>query len=188
MTNNPLPPHPTNTDTLQIDICTTDPRWDSLALPHPLTETLQTAITLAYQNGNFMPPENAPPENTPHVELSVVLTNDAEIQELNNEYRGKNKPTNVLSFATYTDGDTPHIAGIPCMLGDIILAFDTIMAESKSANKTPHAHLTHLCIHGTLHLLGYDHITESDAQIMETLETELLATLNITDPYTPIAD
>ncbi len=105
--------------------------------------------------------------------LSVVLTNDAEIKALNREYRGKNKPTNVLSFPMGEGGE----------LGDIVLAFETVKAEAKAQKKTLRAHTAHLIVHGCLHLLGFDHMTEKDAQKMESRETEILAAFKIKNPY-----
>ncbi len=104
-------------------------------------------------------------------EASLVLTNDTEIKELNNEYRGLNKPTNVLSFET---GDSE-------LLGDIYISYDTAMRESGAEEFV--AHVTHLVIHGILHLLGHDHIKDSEAEIMEALEIKVLKKLGIKNPY-----
>lgn len=110
--------------------------------------------------------------------LTILLTNDAEVRALNADYRGKDKPTNVLSFPDGDRGEdgSPH-------LGDIALAYETIATEARAQKKTFEAHLTHLVIHGTLHLLGYDHETTRDAAIMEALEIELLAGIGIKNPY-----
>lgn len=106
------------------------------------------------------------------IEVSIVLTNDIEIQKLNKQYRGKDKPTNVLSF----EQELP-------ILGDIVLAYETIKKESKEQNKSFKAHFTHLLIHGLLHLLGFDHQAQQDADKMEGLEIELLKELDIDNPY-----
>jgi len=106
-------------------------------------------------------------------EVSVVLTNDTEIQKLNKAYRHQDKPTNVLSFPADIEGE----------LGDIILAYETIEKEAKDAHITVHDHLTHLIIHGFLHLLGYDHETQEEAERMEALEIQILADLNVANPY-----
>lgn len=111
-------------------------------------------------------------------EASVVLTDDAEQRELNKQWRGFDKSTNVLSFPQI-EPFSPVIG----LLGDITLARETVQAEADEMGITFEAHFTHLVVHGFLHLLGYDHIEEVDAEEMEGLETEILATLGIADPY-----
>ena len=116
-------------------------------------------------------------------ELSVVLADDALVHRLNREYRGKDKPTNVLSFAL-TEAEEPDAGeDAPIMLGDVILAWETVAREAAEQGKTPSDHMTHLVVHGVLHLLGYDHETDDEAEEMEQLETQLLDTLGIADPY-----
>ncbi|MCP1336420.1 rRNA maturation RNase YbeY [Futiania mangrovi] len=133
------------------------------------------------------------------VEVSVLLTSDAEIAGLNSEWRGKDGPTNVLSFPTLAApaaralssggtldaGALPHDlkaeTGFP--LGDVILARETIAREAAAQGKTLPHHFVHLCVHGTLHLLGYDHITDDEAREMEGLEIDILAGLGLPDPY-----
>ena len=116
-------------------------------------------------------------------ELSVVLADDALVHRLNREYRGKDKPTNVLSFAL-TEAEEPELGeDAPVMLGDVILAWETVAREAAEQGKTPSDHMTHLVVHGVLHLLGYDHETDDEAEEMEQLETDVLATLGIADPY-----
>ena len=105
-------------------------------------------------------------------EASVVLGDDAFIQSLNRDYRNKNAPTNVLSFPQ----DLP-------MLGDLVFALETLEKECKEQDKSFEAHLLHLTVHGTLHLLGHDHIDDGEAQIMEALEIEILDTLGVKNPY-----
>jgi probable rRNA maturation factor len=116
-------------------------------------------------------------------ELSIVLTNDAGIRQVNGAWRGKDKATNVLSFPAVPQEE---IAAAP-LLGDIILARETIAAEAAEAGRRFEDHLSHLVIHGLLHVFGYDHENEADAQIMETLETRILAELGIADPYADAA-
>lgn len=106
-------------------------------------------------------------------EVSVVLTNDREIQNLNKTFRHKDNPTNVLSFPSEEEGE----------LGDIILAYETIMREAEEAGVSPRHHTIHLIIHGFLHLLGYDHEKENEAQRMEAMEIQILKDLNIANPY-----
>ena len=112
-----------------------------------------------------------------HTEVSVLLTDDAAVRSLNHTWRAQDKPTNVLSFpAAPTPGQPPH-------LGDIAIAYETTMRESLSEGKSPRDHVSHLAIHGFLHLLGYDHETTTEAETMEALERAALARLNIADPY-----
>jgi probable rRNA maturation factor len=113
-------------------------------------------------------------------ELSLLFTDDAHIQALNREWRDKDKPTNVLSFPAFDLG--PDDA-LPPMLGDIVLAFETISSEASLEQKPFEHHLMHLLIHGLLHLLGYDHETDEDAEEMESIERRALARLAIPDPY-----
>lgn len=113
-------------------------------------------------------------------ELSLVFSNDAGIKDLNAGWRGKDKPTNVLSFPAFavTPGDP-----LPPMLGDIVLAIETISRESSLEEKPFDHHLIHLIVHGFLHLLGYDHETDEEAEAMEAMERRVLARLAIPDPY-----
>ena len=106
-------------------------------------------------------------------ELSVVLYNNEEVQKFNKTFRHKDSPTNVLSFTSEIDGE----------LGDIILAYETVVQEAKEANIPVINHTIHLIIHGFLHLLGYDHEEESEAHQMENMEIQILKTLNIKNPY-----
>lgn len=125
--------------------------------------------------------------------VSVLACNDARIATLNAEFRGKPTPTNVLSWpsedhAAASPGEMPHLprpdpVGPPQELGDIALAHGVITAEARTADIPFEHHLAHLLAHGLLHLLGFDHITDADAEMMEDLETRLLARLGIPDPY-----
>jgi probable rRNA maturation factor len=112
------------------------------------------------------------------IELTVRAISKAESQALNFAYRAKDKPTNVLSFAA----DTPDFVESD-YIGDIAICVAVLTEEAQTQNKTNKAHWAHLCVHGLLHLLGYDHIHEEHARIMETLETSILASLGIDDPY-----
>ena len=116
-------------------------------------------------------------------EVSVMLADDAQIQELNRTWRGKDKPTNVLSFPA---PDQPGAEG-PRHLGDIALAYETLVRESEEESKALADHFAHLIVHGILHLLGYDHEDEAEAETMEALEVKALATLGIADPYRDMA-
>ena len=114
------------------------------------------------------------------VELSLVFTDDAHIQALNAEWRGKDKPTNVLSFPAFP---TKIGAALPPMLGDIVLAWETVAREAELEGKPLDHHITHLIVHGLLHLMGHDHETDEEADVMEALERRALARLAIPDPY-----
>lgn len=114
------------------------------------------------------------------VEISVLLTGDAEIRALNRDHRGKDRPTNVLSFP---GDDSPGAPGQDILLGDIVLAWETVAAEARNESKPVDDHTRHLVIHGVLHLLGYDHESRDDASLMEGLEVDSLARLGVPDPY-----
>ena len=117
-------------------------------------------------------------------DLVVLLTDNGAVQLLNAEFRDKDKPTNVLSFP---GGDMPPIpgegTGAPVHLGDIVLAFGVCRDEAEAQGKTLANHLTHLVVHGVLHVLGRDHEDDAEAEAMETEERTLLASLGVSDPY-----
>lgn len=121
------------------------------------------------------------------LEISLVFTDDAEQRSLNRDYRMKDSPTNVLSFPNMEDEGMndrgPAAAGQPRLLGDVVLARETVEREARAQGKSIGAHATHLLVHGTLHLLGYDHQGAAEAAEMESLETAILAGLGIADPY-----
>ena len=118
------------------------------------------------------------------VEIAVVLADDAEVQGLNAAWRQQDKPTNVLSFPAMEPDDVlRQPVEMPVLLGDVVLAFETCAREAAEQGKPLAHHLAHLVVHGTLHLLGYDHETDEEAGIMEPLETHVLAGLGIADPY-----
>jgi probable rRNA maturation factor len=117
-----------------------------------------------------------------YFELGVVLSDDAHIQVLNRTWRGKDAATNVLSFpAADSSQDGPRL------LGDVVLALETIEREATEEGKTFQEHLSHLAVHGALHLLGFDHEHDGDAKTMEDLERSILAGLGIHDPYADAA-
>ncbi|BFM14890.1 rRNA maturation RNase YbeY [Maricurvus nonylphenolicus] len=111
-------------------------------------------------------------------ELSVRIVDNDESQALNHQYRGKDKPTNVLSFPA----ELPEGVDIP-LLGDLVICAPVVEQEAQEQNKTLEAHWAHMVVHGTLHLLGYDHIEDNEAEEMEALETELLTAMNYPPPY-----
>jgi probable rRNA maturation factor len=111
-------------------------------------------------------------------EVSIVLTDDAAIRTLNRDWRNLDKATNVLSFPAMKPP-----GGAPPLLGDIVIAYETLAGESSEEGKPLLHHLAHLAVHGFLHLMGYDHQTDSQADAMERLERDILASMNIADPY-----
>ncbi len=126
------------------------------------------------------------------IEVSVTLSDDASVRELNRDYRGKDAPTNVLSFAALESdegaSDFAMASDMPLMLGDIVIARETCEREALDQNKPLLHHLLHLSVHGTLHLVGYDHMVDDEAEHMEQLERHILAGMGIDDPYAPIED
>jgi len=145
------------------------PHWESLILP-AARETLRQLKWIKSS------------------EINIVLSDDAAIQELNKNYRGLNKPTNVLSFPSLEPEEVSSVyksakEEIPIVLGDVILAFETIRQESLDQKKSFEKHLVHLAVHGILHLLGFDHEKDEDAVIMESLEIQILSSLMIPNPY-----
>jgi probable rRNA maturation factor len=116
--------------------------------------------------------------------ISILLTDDAAIQELNHTYRSHNKPTNVLSFTAYDD-DLLSMIPIdhPIPLGDIVFSYTTIRNESENQHKVFENHVYHLFVHGMLHLLGFDHETDEEAHHMESHEIHILSTFSIPNPY-----
>lgn len=123
-------------------------------------------------------------DDTADAELAIMLTDDAGIRTLNNNWRGMDKATNVLSFpALQPPEGAPVPDDMPMMLGDIAIAFETLRREADEEEKPFANHLSHLAVHGFLHLVGYDHENDADAEEMEQKEREILATLGIPDPY-----
>lgn len=115
---------------------------------------------------------------TQRAEVGVLLTDDARVRELNSAWRGKDAPTNVLSFPA-PEASGEHVR----FLGDIVLALETIEREASEQERPVPQHLAHLAVHGALHLLGFDHERDADAEIMEGREREILRRLGIPDPY-----
>ncbi len=154
-----------------IDLAVEDDRWDE-AIPD-----LESLVIRAVEAGLAIAPER--PEGS--LEVSVLLADDATVQDLNKTWRGKDKPTNVLSFPA---APQPLPPGAPTPLGDVVLAYETMVRESAEQGKPLQNHLAHLLVHGTLHLVGQDHeLGEAEAEAMEALEIAALATLGIPDPY-----
>jgi probable rRNA maturation factor len=120
----------------------------------------------------------ATPARMRRAAVSVILTSDRAIATLNGQWRGRNAPTNVLSFPAPAPA-----RGVPRHLGDIVIAFETAAREARMSHKSFHHHLAHLALHGFLHLLGYDHESDREADDMERRERRILARLGVPDPY-----
>ena len=163
---------------LEIDI-EADEEWDSSSTDWSLL--VRRAAEAAIAESAF--PQLAQAERP--VELSVRLTGDAEVRALNSEWRGKDKPTNVLSFPMADESDLTHanVAEHELLLGDIVLARGVCEREAAEKQVPFERHATHLLVHGTLHLLGYDHQQDDQAEDMEQREVRALARLGIDDPY-----
>jgi probable rRNA maturation factor len=145
------------------------------------------AVNAAVSSGHAVALANAEAA----IEVSLRFADDAEVQTLNRDYRQKDKATNVLSFPMHAPDDIAalaHSTDPELMLGDVILAHGVCEREAGLRNISIEAHATHLIVHGTLHLLGYDHIDEGEAAVMESLEQKIMATLGLHDPYAPIED
>jgi probable rRNA maturation factor len=155
-----------------------DGEWDSSS---GWDELARAAATAAIAESAF--PQLGSSART--VELSIRLAGDAEVHALNSEWRARDKPTNVLSFPMTAPEDLAQAAipGPELMLGDIILARGVCVAEAQEKSIPLESHAAHLMIHGTLHLLGYDHIDEASATDMEAREVRALARMGIADPY-----
>lgn len=162
-----------------LDIVIEDERWQSADLIAQAQIAVEATLIAQAIDPN-------------HAELTILACDDARIANLNADFRGKPTATNVLSWpsaerAAPVAGNKPHPAapGLDGMieLGDIAISFDTCKAEAAAVGKTMEAHVTHLIIHGVLHLLGYDHIRDPDATLMEQLEVDILGKLGHDDPY-----
>lgn len=163
---------------LAVDIVLAEPRWRR-ALPRAralIGAAARAALRHALAAG-WPAPRN-------RLELSVTLGDDALQRRLNRDYRRRDKPTNVLSFAALEHA-TPLPPLAPLPLGDVVLAFETVAAEAARAEKPLADHCRHLVVHGVLHLIGYDHRRHRAAARMEGLESAILAELGVPDPYRP---
>ncbi len=149
-----------------VEIAVESPRWSSLpAAAAAVRGAIEAALADCGQD---------------NAEVSIALADDAQMRDLNLRWRGKDSTTNVLSFPA-----PEALPGEARFLGDIILAFETIEREAADEAKPLAHHVAHLAVHGTLHLLGYDHENDSDADAMERRERDILARLGVPDPYAP---
>jgi len=165
-----------------------DDRW--LSQMKSLEEHVLKIATLAY-----VAAERPKLFKQKTVEANIIMTDDKTVQHLNHEYRNKNKTTNVLSFPqidmTAPEGLLTYEklpAELPLQLGDIFIAYETVLDEAQKQHKKFKSHFSHLIIHGILHLLGYDHLEEEEATVMENLERSLMNELGYDDPYKDLED
>jgi probable rRNA maturation factor len=161
---------------------------DWLRLEQNLEQICTTTVTAIFGKLNEINTfQSGPPENRAVVELSIVFENDAAIHLLNKEHRSKDQPTNVLSFPEdpldQQSLETAVALHEPLMLGDIVMARETLVREAQEQKKTFRDHMSHLLVHGVLHLAGYDHMEENEAALMEELEISILSELGIANPY-----
>jgi probable rRNA maturation factor len=159
---------------LELDVIVDVPAWlDALPTVEAICRRSATAAFHAAKKAEA------------EAEASIVLSNDARIKSLNAAWRGKDEATNVLAFPA-TDVPQAGAAGRsqpPLIIGDVIIAFETAVAEARVEGKDLADHLSHLVVHGMLHLLGYDHETDDEADEMESLEVAVLASVGVADPY-----
>ena len=159
-----------------VDVLVQSPLWQGEG-------DVETVLRKAIAEAAMSVAERADAEAAPGSatgELAVVLTDDDAIRELNRRWRNLDRPTNVLSFkASYLP------AGSPVVLGDIVIAFETAAREAAAEGKPFVHHVAHLGVHGFLHLMGYDHQLDAEADLMENLERRILARLDVPDPYAP---
>ena len=164
---------------MTVDTIIEDPRWEEAGLEALADHACGAVLAHVGLGGDW--------------EISLMGCDDARIADLNRDFRGKPAPTNVLSWPSEERGaeepgvrpDLPEadFPDMPGELGDIAIAWDTCVREAGEADKSLNDHVLHLLVHATLHLLGYDHIREEDAHLMEGTEVEILATMGIADPY-----
>jgi probable rRNA maturation factor len=165
MTGNPDPRR-----AVAIDLAQRSPLWRERLPDVARRCTAAARAALAAAGTTFAGP----------AELSIVLADDALLRGLNKEWRGVDKPTNVLAFPALAAATAP---GAPLLLGDVVLAFETVAREALEQDKPLGDHLVHLVVHGVLHLLGFDHQAAADARRMEALEVAVLSRLGVADPY-----
>ena len=156
---------------LQVAISIEDESWQDLA--SNITSLCESTLTKAWKSLDD--------QSASDVWVSILLTNDQQMRSLNNRYRNKDAPTNVLSFPSPENTAMAEDAGH--VLGDIALSAQTIIREAAEQSKTVPDHLAHLLVHGLLHLLGYDHDVDDEAAVMEQLEIDILGTMDVPNPY-----
>ena len=154
-----------------VEIVQHSPRWESVGEVEKCIHAAAAVVA-----------DNAPLKAQTGQSVSIVLADDSQVRALNLAHRKQDKPTNVLSFPSLGDSIAPEPDNVS-YLGDVVLAYETIVAEAEDLKRSTNDHLSHLVIHGLLHLLGYDHQTDDEAGVMEKLEITLLSKLEIADPY-----
>jgi probable rRNA maturation factor len=164
------PTEPEPPDRLSVTLVEEDGDWNGFGR---IGDAVAQAVAALSRHGQV--------SIAPGSDASVVLGSDALVHRLNRTYRGKDMPTNVLSFPF----QRPPGAGPEgqAELGDVVLAAETVRLEARESGIEPRHHLQHLVIHGLLHLLGFDHQTDIEAEEMERLETDILATIGVADPH-----
>lgn len=155
---------------MKLEIVKLSRKWDGLHIRKSILERALSQHCYCGLDPQSLKDRDSGLRQNDNVVIAVALSTDAHIKALNSHYRDKDKPTNVLSFGNDTGGD-------------IILAIETIRAESKAMNKPLRDHIEHLIVHGALHITGFDHENETDAEIMEAKETEICKKIGF-DPYT----
>jgi probable rRNA maturation factor len=167
---------------LDATIALNDPAWirEIKNIHDHVEKVVQVTLT---QMQAFLPEAMRAQEGEP-IGLAIASTDAAEMQELNFRFRGKNAPTNVLSFPA--DMEAPQPEEQEMVLGDVILAYGVVASEAEAQGKLFTHHMTHMVVHGLLHLLGFDHMTEEQAVIMEQHERVILARFHIPDPYAAV--
>lgn len=176
---NPVPERPTNEMRMPVELCLNAPQWREVGLADLAPSALKSVLEVLGLESEA-------------VAVTLLATDDSEIAALNAEFRGKPVATNVLSWPA-TDLAAQEPGGQPATprpdvfgeieLGDIALAYETCLREAAAAGKPVGDHVTHLIVHGLLHLLGYDHIHDLDATLMQGLEVEILGNMGLDDPY-----
>ncbi len=157
---------------IDVEVVIQDERW--LEALSKVENFVQKTVAFAWQKAGI--------KKVGIPEISVFLSNDKDIKEINCEYRGVDKPTNVLSFPAIEE-DVLLEPNMPYLAGDIVLAFETCQEEATAEDKTLSDHVAHLLVHGVLHLAGFDHIKDDDADKMEAKEVEILEELGVKNPY-----
>jgi probable rRNA maturation factor len=163
-------PEPIRCGWLTIDIVHDAGDWSALG---DVAGAIEAAVNALTDHRSLKPHESA--------DVCIALSDDVAVRRLNARYRGKDKPTNVLSFPAGDDAQEPDSGSV--FLGDVVLALETVQREAAELGIPPLHHIQHLAVHGVLHLNNYDHETDEDAAVMEGLEIEILATLGIASPY-----
>jgi probable rRNA maturation factor len=164
-------PGPASSTTLEVDVVRHDESWDDAGLSD---KAVMRAARAAF--------EAAPPQRQGSYQVAIALSGDEAVRVLNRTWRGKDAPTNVLSFPA-----DEEIAE-PGFLGDVVLAYGTVLKEAREQDVPLKDHVAHLVVHGVLHLLGFDHANHAQAEEMESRERAALATLGIADPYAETAE